>query len=297
MKLSEFKGGIITADWHNRLDRPKCRKDDDWLQVQRKKIRGIVQLANTLHLPVYHTGDVFHRAKNDTALLNMILVELSDLLTAFYVIPGNHDLPYHSIDQVQEAAIYPLVSGVLKNCNLIPGATAFNVAPVEDEVMFIHKLVFKDEKSRPYGAEGVTAAELCKKYPTAKYILTGDNHEHFIYNAGGQMVINPGCLSVQSSKMIEYVPGVVVFEMQADGHSSVHFHKFPEDRSMLTHTHILEQEDKEDRIMAFVEKLRTNSAVSLSFTENLKKEIDSEHISKCTKTSIIKILEKVGITL
>lgn len=37
---------LLTADWHIRGDRPRCRIDDDWIGAQRRDIQEVHNIAD-----------------------------------------------------------------------------------------------------------------------------------------------------------------------------------------------------------------------------------------------------------
>ena len=51
---------IITADWHIRATRPRCRIDNDWLETQRKALRQVLEISDKKGAPIMVVGDLFH---------------------------------------------------------------------------------------------------------------------------------------------------------------------------------------------------------------------------------------------
>ena len=50
---------LITADWHLRLNIPRCRTDENWLEFQESMVKEIVQIANRKRAILAIIGDIF----------------------------------------------------------------------------------------------------------------------------------------------------------------------------------------------------------------------------------------------
>ena len=214
--------GIITADWHLRATRPRCRIDDDWIGTQRNALNQIAELAGKYNCNVYCVGDVFH-SNSDTSFECIQLVQdFSNKLCSFGrtlgILAGNHDLPYHSSGNLSRSAIGVLLQSynvgyILDSINDTEQALVSASNFDEDDDMsaiyvFKHILVFPDLKSIPPNLDAVTAKELLAGFPNAQWIFTGDYHHQFHYEKRGRHVVNPGCLLRQASDMKDYQPGV-----------------------------------------------------------------------------------------
>ena len=40
---------ILTADWHIRATKPRCRKDENWMETQRNALNQIFEIATIRH--------------------------------------------------------------------------------------------------------------------------------------------------------------------------------------------------------------------------------------------------------
>ena len=148
---------ICTADWHIRATRPRCRTDENWIETQRNALAQIKKISVEKNAPVFVVGDLFH-SNSDTSFECIQLVQsLADELGELYILAGNHDLPYHSSENINKSAI-----GILLNSNNIASIREFNLwvlnhkdvtcscsnfdeADNKDaEIVFKHTLVFPD---------------------------------------------------------------------------------------------------------------------------------------------------------
>ena len=110
--------GIITADWHLRATRPRCRKDSDWMGSQRKVLRQIVDFSWDNDLDVFVVGDIFHSNSDASFECIWMVQRMAELLEkedrSLYLLAGNHDLPFHNIDNLDRSAV-----GILLKSNNI----------------------------------------------------------------------------------------------------------------------------------------------------------------------------------
>ena len=96
---------IISADWHIRATRPRCRVDNDWLETQRKALRQVLEISLDKGVPIMVVGDIFH-SNSDTSFECISMVQkLADCAGGLYILAGNHDLPYHNSENLDKSAI------------------------------------------------------------------------------------------------------------------------------------------------------------------------------------------------
>lgn len=284
---------IITADWHIRATRPRCRIDEDWMQTQRKALQQLVEIAKVKKAPVFVVGDLFNSNTDTSFECIQIVQQVADELGELYALAGNHDLPYHSSENIEKSAI-----GVLLNSqNIFPikkyfegfECSASNFDEKDNkaaDIVFKHILVFPDLKSLPPNCDGITAKELLSEFPNAKYIFTGDYHHNFHYEKNGRHVINPGCLLRQASDFKDYKCGVYYVDTENE---IVEFIPIIDNEQFVDDSYILKQEEREERIEKFVDKLKDTKNVSLDFIDNVHKAIAANKLSE----EMINMLEEL----
>lgn len=98
---------IFIADLHLQHNPPILRsKEPDWYQAMARPLRELRRLKRKCgNVPVFCAGDVFTYWKAPPELINFALAELPNM----YSIPGQHDLPNHSIIQIHRSAYDTLV--------------------------------------------------------------------------------------------------------------------------------------------------------------------------------------------
>jgi hypothetical protein len=238
----------------------------------------------------------------DTEVLNLLLGELEQLQTGFYWIAGNHDLIYHSLDLMSKSTIYALKN--LKNCAPAPyylsendyyRAFHFGERILMLEIMFIHQLVTKEYNLIIEKNGGICAKNLSLKFPDAKWIFTGDNHQSFVYKSPkNQIIANPGCLNRQTADMKNYQPVCYFVDIEIQKIEEI---KIPDEQEMVTDDYLVESKYRENRISAFAEKIQSKIEISLSFRDNLREKLKDTSILGSTKKKIIEICEKCGLFL
>lgn len=292
---------IVTSDWHLRATRPRCRTDENWIETQRNALAQIKKISVEKNAPVFVVGDLFH-SNSDTSFECIQLVQsLADELGELYILAGNHDLPYHSSENINKSAI-----GILLNSNNIASIREFNLwvlnhkdvtcscsnfDEVDDkdaEIVFKHTLVFPDLKSLPPNVDAITAKELLEEFSNAKWIFTGDYHRNFHYEKNGRHVVNPGCLLRQASDMKNYKCGVYYVDTDEN---IVEFVPIIDNESFVDDSYILKQEEREERIESFVDKLSDTKNVSLDFVDNVQKAMLENNFGFEIKTVVEELME------
>jgi len=294
---------IVTSDWHLRATRPRCRTDENWIETQRNALAQIKKISVKKNAPVFVVGDLFH-SNSDTSFECIQLVQsLADELGELYILAGNHDLPYHSSENIEKSAI-----GVLFNSqNIFPISEFFkkwhwntdekirysasNFDKWDDEnaeMVFKHVLCFPDAKSIPQNVDAMTAKELLDEFPNARWIFIGDYHHNFHYEKNGKHVVNPGCLLRQASDMKNYKCGVYYVDTDEN---IVEFVPIIDNESFVDDSYILKQEEREERIESFVDKLSDTKNVSLDFVDNVQKAMLENNFGFEIKTVVEELME------
>lgn len=281
---------IITADWHIRNTRPRCRIDEDWIKTQQKALNQIAEICENKNAPLMVVGDIFN-SNSDTSFecINMVQ-KLADRIGGIYILAGNHDLPYHSSENINKSAIGVLLQS--ENIYKIEDYSDEFSAPNFDEernpmpYMFIHTLTIPS-KDKPDFINCETPESLLEKYPTAKWIFTGDYHKNFVYEKNGRYVINSGCLIRQVSDMKNYQCGAYFVDTEKE---IIEFIPIIDNEELVNDEYIIRENEREERIESFVNKLKDVESISLDFIDNVEKallvnKID-EKLKDCVKELI-----------
>lgn len=287
----------ISADLHLREDRPRCRKDEDWNKTQEEALNQLCRFCVKNNCDLFLVGDIFHRALEFRMVvyIQKVAVKLSKFGLHLYYLWGNHDCLYHRGINFHKSAIGLLENSIncfpikdyFENKNIICSASNFDEEDNKDaEIVFKHTLVFPDEKSIPPNVDAPIAKDLLSEFPNAKYIFTGDYHHNFHYEKNGRHVINPGCLLRQASDMKDYQCGVYCVDTEDE---TVEFIPIIDNEEFVDDSYILKQEEREQRIEDFVDKLKDTKNVSLDFVDNVQKAIKANNLDD----NMINILEEL----
>ena len=287
---------LVTADWHIRGTVPSCvdATPKEWMDLQREALENVLKIAESNHVQaIFVGGDLFHSDASTTFecihLLQQFALACYGRGIKFWVMAGNHDLPYHSSENLSKSAIGVLMGSYavmdMHLCDWCKGSN-FDIEDYGDaEVIFKHVLCIPRE-DKPDFIDCKTPDELLADYPHARLIFTGDYHKNFVYEQDGRKVINSGCLLRQAIDFRDYDPGVYVVDTD-DG--SVSFHsvrveqKFTEDRDI--------KKERDEMIETFVNGI-SRQEVTLDFISSLKDE--AERHGESIKDKITEWVEDIG---
>lgn len=294
---------IISSDIHIRPDLPRCRIDSNWEETQRLMIEEIINIANKYNIPLCIVGDLFDSGSVPDRLINMLLNEFSKINKKVYFIAGNHDLPYHSITNVNNSSIGILISLLSNHKKIEHGMPCgvwhdFNCEILgEGTIFFTHRLVFKSLKSIPPNCTGVTAQQLIDEVTEInskiQWIFTGDNHKNFHYENNGIHVVNPGCTIRQSVDEISYKPSVFYVDTEKEIVERIYL---SDNAEMVDDSYIKNENERDERIGAFIQGIKKSKKVSLSIIENIDKAIENnkDNLDKDTIKIIRELVEDNG---
>jgi DNA repair exonuclease SbcCD nuclease subunit len=303
VKMSKY---ILTADWHLRSQRPRCRLDEDWLETQRKVLTLIANEAVEYEADVIVIGDIFHSTNETTneviGLVQEFALTLETMNQKLYILAGNHDLPQHNLDNINRSAfqillnsknIYHLNQLTRDDGNFTNKLSASNFGAddkLDAEIVFKHILCFPENEKIPPNDKIVKPSELFAQFENAKYIFTGDYHRQFVYEKGKKKLLNPGCLLRQAADMIDYEPSVILIDFE-NGKLEYKILPIPDDEKMVTDEYLEKEEMRNNRIEAFIERIKENEQVTFDFIENVHNLMKNNKIESEIKNIILELME------
>jgi len=202
-----------------------CRNSThkEWYSTQRHVLRQISRVSKDKDQDVGIVGDIFNSTWDTSfelvTLVQDFALELERFGHKLYILAGNHDLPYHSLEFLNQSPLGVL----LKSSNIFHleqyfigsqmkcSAANFGKEPVlkDAKVLFLHRLVVEHIEDKVPGS--VCAKELCELYPNAEWIFVGDNHHKFFYSNGRQNVVVPGTPLRQTIDLKDYQPCIFIW--------------------------------------------------------------------------------------
>lgn len=287
---------IVTADWHLKATMPRCRKDENWIDTQRKILNQVRKLAKKA--PIFVVGDVFDSNSDTSFEIISLVQEMASEMGDLYILAGNHDLPYHSSENINKSAV-----GILLKSDFIhpikhitkfekdSWGHSISASNFDEEDDYDAQIVFKHTLTLPEKNplfESETPETLVEKFPKAKWIFIGDYHKAFDVKVNGCHVINPGCLIREKSDFKDYQCGVYYVDTEEE---IVEFIPIIDDEELVDDSYIIKNDERENRIEEFGNKLKEVEGVSLDFLSNVKKSIIQNKIDEDLKDTIRELLE------
>lgn len=280
---------ILTGDWHLREDIPVCRTDA-FQTTQWNKVRVISELQQKYKCPVIHSGDLFHHWKPSPWLLSKTIEYIP---YDFYTIYGNHDLPQHNIELQDKCGIYNLwVSGKI---HMLSG-THWGEIPVKEthpiliqgkKILVYHVMTYQGKKPWP-GCTDSMGAALLRKYPEYDLILTGHNHTPFVETHQDRLLVNPGSIMRQFADQIDHRPRVYLYNASENTATPYYL---PIEEGVVTREHLQTEEERNNRMEAFITRLNSDWETSLSYEANLESFFAANQIRQSVKDIIYKSME------
>jgi predicted phosphodiesterase len=208
-----------------------------------------------------------------------------------HTIIGNHDQPNHNMDLMEKSGLYTLFeTGIVK---YIPhqGDWGFDKEEITDtrlprcnfrHFVILHIMTYKGKSPWP-GCTDPECNELFDWFPEADLIVTGHNHKTFTAKKGKQLLVNPGSLTRQTADQIDHKPCVFLYDSKQH---KLKKHYLDIKENVISREHLNVVKAKENRINAFIEKLKHGWDAGLSFEENIERGIKENKIPERTQQII-----------
>lgn len=105
---------ILCSDIHLSHKAPIARSaEPDWYAAMARPLMELNHLGHEYRVPIVCAGDVFDHWKSPPELINFAIKYIPK---GMYAVPGQHDLAYHSIEDIRKSAYWTLVeAGVIEN--------------------------------------------------------------------------------------------------------------------------------------------------------------------------------------
>lgn len=290
---------VLVADLHLSLKPPLARSvEDDWLEVQKGYLDQLGKLAKDI--PILCAGDIFDRWNAAPELVNFALAHLPH---GMFCVPGNHDLPLHSYEDIEKSAYMTLVRAH-KIQNLKPGVpvTTFNdlilhgfphgfeITPCTKgqplrglNIAVIHQFIW----IKDHGYEGAPEEQRAKHYKEKlqgyDIAVFGDNHDPFqigkSWNCGG--------FQRRRRDEINHKPRVGV--LYGDGH--VEERLLDTSRDKFASLEELKAVARQFDFVDLIEELYNLGENSLDFVEALVHFMEDNKVAKHIRKLVLQAVE------
>ena len=299
---------IVVSDLHL-TDATPVSRNDDYLVAQEKKLIWLCELSKANDgCPVLCAGDVFHHWKASPWLCQMTWHLLP---RPFVTIPGQHDLPMHSLEDYEKSALSLIGSidddvYVLNRMRFFTPAyhvTGFPFGTLDDletsklipkeehdqrQILMLHALTWS--KKRPSWDKGSwTDLELLERYG-AYYdlIVTGDNHVGFVTRRGGSLLVNPGSMMRMTADQKDYHPACYLYYAISNEVVPAYF---PIQPNVHSTEHLDKVQERDARIAAYIERMEQDWKVGFSFRANLEAFFTENKVTEQVRKIIWQHLE------
>lgn len=299
---------IFTADLHLTEATPVSRTDD-YLAAQERKLAFLGKLSESNgYCPILCAGDLFDRWKTSPWFTAWVY---SHLPAPFICIPGNHDLPMHSMEEYPKSAmsLLDLVFDdddfkVLRNDSILTSDLLVVGVPFgqldgfkpEDSpktshrtILLLHEMVWKDRKPT-WAAGSYTAEDILDRFEGCfDVILVGDNHESFVaQRKNGPLLVNPGSMLRRTADQADFRPRCFLYYAETNKVIPV---EFPIDEGVHNREHLDRKKEHDKRTAAYIERMVSNWKGGLSFKENLQAFFEANKIPRKVRELIWQHLE------
>jgi len=288
---------ILTGDWHLREDAPLCRTDDFW-ETQWRKVRFVRELQEKYRCPVIHSGDLFNHWKPSPYLLTKTM---ENLPSNFWTVLGNHDLPQNSMELWERSGVAVLEkAGMVKIINGChwgtgkPNVEQHSVkTPNGQSILVWHTMAWTGEKPPWPGCADPEALRLLRRTKGPDLILTGHNHQPFVVKDRGRVLVNPGSLTRQTADQIDFRPRVYLWSEETNNAIAVFIPIDVDGVKAVSRVHLEVEEQRNERVDAFIQKLDMDWSSEVSFRRNLEKFFNKNTTPAKVESMVWESLEDV----
>ena len=308
---------ILTADLHLEETIPVSRTDD-YQAAQLRKLEFLQALRDRNGgCPILCAGDIFNKWKVSPWLAAWAYSHLPE---GIITTPGNHELPMHSIEEFEKSILHLMEmvrtdfkvlqnQAILANGLSILGIpfgqiSAFDPEELEQRpegkryILLLHEQVWEGKK--PLWAGGAySAREILADF--GKYfdlIVSGDNHESFVVegepNRIGEicLLVNPGSMMRIRADQADFRPRCFLYYAETNEIVPV---EFPIDEEVHNREHLNRKKEHDERITAYIERMRSNWKGGLSFKDNLQAFFNANETPKKVRDLVWLHLEEEEI--
>lgn len=242
--------------------------------------------------PILCAGDIFDRWNSPPELINFAIKHLP----VMHAIPGQHDLPLHSYDDIRKSAYWTLVEAG-KVINLKPhvfypmthghySVVGFpwghelkgvkecegSAATTGTMVALVHSYCWIEGKNFPGAPENKTAKEQMAKLKGFDVAVFGDNHKGFFVDMpDGRTAWNCGGFMRRKSDELDYTPSVGL--LYPGKVTKRHLLDTSKDKFHVKHS-APDVNEKTPSYLAFKSALTSMAEISLDFAEVVHQSLE-----------------------
>lgn len=307
LRRNEKVIAIAAADIHLSHKAPIWRSaEPDWYEAMKRPLLELQELKDKYNCPVFYAGDIFHDwfgavGKNASRLINFAIRYLPE----GHAIPGQHDLPLHNYEDIQESAYWTLVEAerirdistdlynISESKITIYGFPyGKKIKRISNKSKFIQIALaheYKWVKGCSYPGANKKDQILSIRNKGYDVIIYGDNHKGFTIHGGKKgTVFNCGSLMRRHSDQIDYKPAVGL--ITSKGRVIRHYLDTSQDKYIEASDFV--EETKELDMSAVIEELTKLGDADFDFKESVKKYLKIKKVDQSIKNILLNAMEK-----
>lgn len=308
---TEKPTAILSGDIHLRDDQPECRTDNYW-KAQETKVHFLRELQESNNnIPLLVAGDLFDKWNPSYELVTWAIENLPRYLVT---VAGNHDLKNNSIALFRKTAlavlgassrVFALYQGgthdIAHSTHPLVRVYGFSLGEearrgrrgsreVRSRIALVHDMVWQSKKPYPGAPPSGEASRYLKEHEGFDLVLTGDNHKCFTQKIGdtNRLLVNTGSMMRMSADQSAYEPCVFLWYAEANEVEAV---PLPIERGVVSREHIEKKKRHDDRVEAYVDRLREDVEIGLDFRQNMKEYLGSHRVRKGVREVIGEAME------
>lgn len=294
---------ILTGDSHLRDTRPVSRCDDYW-KAQWHKVEFLGELQSEYNCPILDAGDILDKWNCSPYLLNTCLAKLPPITT----IPGNHDLPHHNLDELNKSGLSVLQyykTRVLQDRWVeLEGFHAYgqsyhhqssniDMCDIHRDwptVLLTHEMVWHKDPPYPGLDSKTNALTILKKYPDFNLIVSGHNHQAFVVEHEGRLLVNPGSMMRMSADQKDFKPRCYLWYEQTNTVEPVYY---PIEEDVFDLQHLELKKAQNEKIENFTNKLTIKDEdIDLDYKQNVLNYLETNRVRNQTKEIITDVINR-----
>lgn len=299
----------LSADWHLCPKPPAARAGEpDWYGAMGWPLEEIIEICNGYRVPLIVAGDIGDTWRLPPETINWAIGVLRLLQGGVFAVPGQHDLPCHSYENVHLSAYWTLVeAGVITN--LAPGTSkcignlvmwgfpwGFDVGmgklPLWQpqntvNLAVCHRYIWRKNHGYPGADESKLVAGYSDKLEGFDAAVFGDNHIGFTAAVSGCHVINPGSLHRRKTDQHTHTPMVGL--LHADGHITKHYLDTTHD-NLAPRTAAIAEVEESLELQDFIQELEALGDSHLDYRDAMVRYIEDNPVTPRTREILLTVL-------
>lgn len=225
MQSTDKPIALFCADLHLSLNPPLARSlESDWFMAMKRHLDVLKVMQRKFKCPILCAGDIFDRWNAPVELVNFAIENLPTM----FAVPGQHDLPMHSYEEIKRTAYWTLVSaGIIANIDpkkpsctqdlsIFGAPWGFDIPKIQNgvrgtKILVSHRYIWASKNNCYPGAE--PAANIASLPPQTKdfdLAIFGDNHIGFTSSFGKTLCYNCGGFFIRKADEQDYTPSIGV---------------------------------------------------------------------------------------